>query len=99
MATIVKQHNTEQRLRVLEVDLELAVDALVDIWTGIVFPARHAKEALVSLSERTACPFCDGSGMVLCGRCKGGGTREHACFVCGNSGQVVCRECEGKGYL
>lgn len=49
----------------------------------------------------TTCFYCNGSGRIICPKCKGSGSIKHTCNSCGGRGEYghfKCIYCNGKGY-
>ncbi len=50
-----------------------------------------------------ACSLCNGSGNVICPKCKGTGQIDdgsgvgQTCFMCNGSGRASCPRCNGTG--
>jgi|GEM_PF-7006388 len=91
---------TERKVKSLEGDLEICIEALLDIRDGNChYPDARAKTALWEIETEVTCGNCGGEGSVVCGHCNGGGSRDFPCPVCGSSGCYVCGECHGKGKV
>lgn len=59
----------------------------------------HITQAKELLKKEEECPFCQGTGKVVCDDCRGLELEMLPCYECNSEGKVACEDCGGSGYI
>lgn len=88
-------------VRNMDLDVQLFTDgvaATVGGTMGVAGTLAVYENNRFHAKQRSACAYCEGAGLLVCGACLGGGTcGGGSCPTCRGTGTHVCVNCEATG--
>jgi len=82
---------------------ETAVAGFIGGTVGVMGSLSATLRKRDEVKERLKCPYCEGSGQLVCGRCLGAASVKTkdgmttTCTQCDGTGTVICINCQGTG--